>query len=159
MTFRISALLLLVCSSLAVSMLRADQEPAASFRVGIAFRSFTPNEPYNWRGAKTHVLPTTIWYPAAASAAEQPLQIPGLTFFVLGNVAQNATISSAPEKFPLILLSHGTGGTALSLAWFASALAARGFIVAGVNHPGNNAADPYTVEGFSTWWERARDLT
>ena len=159
MTFRISALLLLVCSSLAVSMLRADQEPAASFRVGIAFRSFTPNEPYNWRGAKTHALPTTIWYPAAASAAEQPLQIPGLTFFVLGNVAQNATISSAPAKFPLILLSHGTGGTALSLAWFASALAARGFIVAGVNHPGNNAADPYTVEGFSTWWERARDLT
>src|SRR5215831_10164031 len=159
MTFRISPLLLLVCSSLAVSTLRAEQEPAASFRVGMAFRSFTPNEPYNWRGAKTHALPTTIWYPAAASAAEQPLQIPGLTFFVLGNVAQNASIPIAPSKFPLILLSHGTGGTALSLAWFGSALAARGFIVAGVNHPGNNAAEPYTVEGFSTWWERARDLS
>lgn len=159
MTFRISARLLLVCLSVAVSMLRAEQAPAGGFRAGMAFRSFVPKEPYNWRGAKTQALPTTIWYPAAASAAEQPLQIPGLNFFVLGNVAQNASIPSAPAKFPLILLSHGTGGTALSLAWFASALAARGFIVAGVNHPGNNAVEPYTVEGFSTWWERARDLT
>jgi predicted dienelactone hydrolase len=158
MTFRISAPLL-VCLSLAVSALRAEQEPPGSFRVGMAFRSFAPNEPYNWRGAKTHALRTTIWYPADASAAEQPLQIPGLTFFVLGKVAQNASFPSGPAKFPLILLSHGTGGTALSLAWFASALAARGFIVAGVNHPGNNAAEPYTVKGFSTWWERARDLT
>lgn len=159
MTFRISLLLVLVFLSLAASTLRAEQATAATFRVGMAFRSFAPKEPYNWRGAKTHALSTTIWYPAAASAVEQPLQIPSLTLFVLGNVAQNASIAIAPAKFPLILLSHGTGGTALSLAWFGSALAARGFIVAGVNHPGNNAAEPYTVEGFSTWWERARDLS
>jgi len=152
-------LLVLVFLSLAAGTVRAEQAPTASFRVGMAFRSFAPKEPYNWRGAKTHALPTTIWYPVAASAAEQPLRIPGLTLFVLGNVAQNASIPIAPSKFPLILLSHGTGGTALSLAWFGSALAARGFIVAGVNHPGNNAAEPYTVEGFSTWWERARDLS
>src|SRR5215471_6058370 len=158
MTFRISPLLLLVCSSLAVSTLRAEQEPAASFRVGMAFRSYTPKEPYNWRGAKTHALPTTIWYPAADSAVEQPLQVPGLNIFVLGSVARNADLAVTPLKFPLILLSHGTGGTALSLAWFGTALAAHGYIVAGVNHPGNNAAEPYTVEGFSTWWERARDL-
>jgi predicted dienelactone hydrolase len=25
-----------------------------------------------------------------------------------------------------------------------------------VNHPGNNAAAPYTAKGFSIWWERAR---
>jgi predicted dienelactone hydrolase len=159
MTFRVSALLVLVSLSLSASMLRAEQAPSGSFCVGIAFRSFAPKEPYNWRGTKTHALPTTIWYPAGASAAEQPLKIPGLTLFVLGNVAQNASIPSAPAKFPLILLSHGTGGTALSLAWFGSALAAHGFIVAGVNHPGNNAAEPYTIEGFSTWWERARDLS
>jgi predicted dienelactone hydrolase len=28
-----------------------------------------------------------------------------------------------------------------------------------VNHTGNNAAEPYTAEGFSIWWERARDLS
>ncbi len=159
MNFRISALLVLVSLSVVASMLQAEQAPAGNFGVGITFRSFTPKEPYNWRGAKTHALLTTIWYPATGSTAERPLQIPGLTLFVLGNAAQNASMPSTPAKFPLILLSHGTGGTALSLAWFATALAARGFIVAGVNHPGNNAVEPYTVEGFSTWWERARDLS
>jgi predicted dienelactone hydrolase len=39
-----------------------------------------------------------------------------------------------------------------------TALAARGYIVAAVNHPGNNALEAYTPRGFSTWWERARDL-
>jgi predicted dienelactone hydrolase len=78
----------------------------------MAFRSYTPKEPYNWRGAKTHALRTTIWYPALESTAEQPLQVPGLNIFVLGNVAQNTYLAAAPSKFPLILLSHGTGGTA-----------------------------------------------
>jgi len=160
MTFGIlRRLLVLVSLALAASMLRAEQKSTGSFRVGMAFRSFAPPEPYNWRGAKTHALLTTIWYPAMGSAVEQPLQIAGLTIFTLGNVAQNASVPTTPAKFPLILLSHGTGGTALSLAWFGTALAARGYIVAGVNHPGNNAAEPYTVEGFSTWWERARDLS
>jgi predicted dienelactone hydrolase len=45
------------------------------------------------------------------------------------------------------------------MAWLGEALAAHGYIAAAVNHPGNNAAEPYTVEGFSLWWERARDLS
>jgi len=160
MTFQLLRVLVaFACLVLAPTLVRAQQKSATSFRVGMAFRSYTPKEPYNWRGAKTHALLTTIWYPAVDSAVEQPLQVPGLNIFVLGSVARNADLAVAPPKFPLILLSHGTGGTALSLAWFGTALAAHGYIVAGVNHPGNNAAEPYTVEGFSTWWERARDLS
>jgi predicted dienelactone hydrolase len=147
------------CLALAPILVRAQQKSATGLRVGMAFRSYTPTEPYNWRGAKTHALLTTIWYPAVDSTVEQPLQVPGLNIFLLGSVARNAELAVAPRKFPLILLSHGTGGTALSLAWFGTALAAHGYIVAGVNHPGNNAAEPYTVEGFSTWWEQARDLS
>lgn len=44
------------------------------------------------------------------------------------------------------------------LGWLGTALASHGYIVAAVNHPGNNGVEPYTVRGFSTWWERARDL-
>jgi predicted dienelactone hydrolase len=152
-------LFVFACLALAPTLVRTEQKSGTSFRVGIAFRSYTPKEPYNWRGAKTHVLRTTIWYPAVDSAVEQPLQVPGLNIFVLGSVAQKADLAVALPKFSLILLSHGSGGTALSLAWFATTLAAHGYIVAGVNHPGNNAAEAYTVEGFSTWWERARDLS
>jgi hypothetical protein len=30
-------------------------------------------------------------------------------------------------------------------------LAAAGYVVAGVNHPGNNALEPMTMEGFVLW--------
>jgi predicted dienelactone hydrolase len=121
----------------------ARPRPPAQFKVGMASRSFTPKEPYNWRGAKTHALQTTLWYRAAESSNEQPLDIPGFSqMFVGGSVARDASLSASPAKFPVILISHGTGGTALSVAWLGAALAKRGYIVAGVNHPGNNATEP-----------------
>ena len=45
------------------------------------------------------------------------------------------------------------------LGWLGAALASHGYIAAAVNHPGNNALEPYTAAGFSLWWERARDLS
>ena len=45
------------------------------------------------------------------------------------------------------------------LGWLGTALAAHGYIAAAVDHPGNNALEPYTPQGFSLWWERARDLS
>jgi predicted dienelactone hydrolase len=132
----------------------------AVFKVGMAFRSFKPQEPYNWRGAASHVLVTVIWYPAADTAVEVPAEIPGVTsVFVVGSMAQNAELASSPYQFPLIVFSHGTGGTGLSIAWLGTELAKHGYVVAAVNHPGNNATEPYSAEGFCTWWERARDLS
>jgi predicted dienelactone hydrolase len=45
------------------------------------------------------------------------------------------------------------------MGWLGTALAAHGYIAAAVNHPGNNALEPYTPQGFSLWWERATDLS
>src|SRR5208282_2237804 len=133
----------------------------SEFKVGGTLRAFTPpDREYNWRGAKTHALLATVWYPAAPSAVERPVEIPGLSqLFVLGSAAQDAKLASAPAKFPMIALSHGTGGSALQMAWLGTVLAAQGFIAVAVNHPGNNATEAYTAQGFSTWWERARDLS
>jgi len=58
-----------------------------------------------------------------------------------------------------VLLSHGTGASALMMAWLGADLAAHGYIAAAVNHPGNNGTEPYTPQGFILWWERARDLS
>ena len=44
------------------------------FKVGSAQRSVVPDGPYCWRGAKTHALLTTIWYPADAASVEQTLE-------------------------------------------------------------------------------------
>ncbi|MCM2423622.1 serine aminopeptidase domain-containing protein [Streptomyces sp. RKAG293] len=58
----------------------------------------------------------------------------------------------------MVLLSHGTGGSALDLAWLAEPLAEAGYLVAGVDHHGNNSVDGYLPEGFVFAWERPRDL-
>jgi predicted dienelactone hydrolase len=139
---------------------KAVPRSRSDFKVGMSFRTFKPGEPYNWRGAKTHVLGTTVWYPAAASAVEQPIEIPGMSeLFVIGRAARDANLASTLAKYPLVVLSHGTGGSALQMAWLGTAIAANGYIAVAVNHPGNNATEAYTAQGFSTWWERARDLS
>jgi predicted dienelactone hydrolase len=125
----------------------------------MAFRSFAPKEPYDWRGARAHTLDVVVWYPAEAIAREKPLVIRGLDIFELGRAAQDAPLAARAARFPLVVISHGTGGSGLSMAWLGEALAAHGYIAAAVNHPGNNAAEPYTAQGFSIWWERARDLS
>lgn len=132
----------------------------ARFKVGVQNRTFTV-EPYDWRGAATHALTTVIWYPADAAAVEKPQWIgpPDNPLFSAGIAAPDAPLVSSSAKFPLIVLSHGTGGSALSIAWIGTVLAAHGYIAAAVNHPGNNATEAYTAQGFSTWWERARDLS
>ena len=45
------------------------------------------------------------------------------------------------------------------MTWAAEPLAQAGFIVAAVDHHGNNAVDGYLPEGFAFWWERVLDLT
>src|SRR5215475_5315489 len=135
---------------------RAD----AVFKVGVTKRDFIPVEPYDWRGAKTHALRAMIWYPAAAEAREEAQWIgpPIFPFYSAGSAARDAPHAAGP-RHPLILLSHGFGGAASDLAWLGTALAAHGFIAVAVNHPGNNALEDYTVEGFSLWWLRAVDLS
>jgi predicted dienelactone hydrolase len=132
------------------------------FKIGSAMRRIVPPAPYEWRGAATHVLLTAVWYPADPQALEQPQRIGAPNappMFEAGNAAPDAALAPGPAKFPLILMSHGTGGSAPSMAWLAADLAAQGYIVAGVNHPGNTAIEPYTVQGFMLWWQRARDIS
>ncbi|MBZ5538691.1 MAG: peptidase [Acidobacteriia bacterium] len=152
----VSALLFIFCGSMP-----GQGKEAPLFKVGVEYRSISVDKPYNWRDAKTHALMASIWYPAAPDSDEQP-QLMGPAdrqLFELGRAATKATLASSPAKFPLIVLSHGTGGSALQMVWLGSFLAAHGYIAAAVNHPGNNAVEAYTAQGFSTWWERARDLS
>jgi len=159
---RISTLAACLVLVTALSARSVAQAPAtASFEVGVASRHLLPPEPYDWRGAGSHSLFEVVWYPAESSAKAKPQLIPpvGTAIFHAAAAAPEAPMAASPGKFPLILLSHGTGGTPQSIAWFATALAARGYIVAAVNHPGNNAIEPHTVQGFMLWWLRANDLS
>jgi len=91
--------------------------------------------------------------------AAHDIGAPGHEIFQGHAVAADAPLSAAHAIYPLLLLSHGTGGSADSLDWLGAGLAAAGYVVAGVNHPGNNALEPMTMEGFVLWWERALDMS
>jgi predicted dienelactone hydrolase len=154
----ILTLLLLLCAPVAVR----SETSEGGFKVGVAARRIVPPEPYDWRGAATHALRVTLWYPADARAQVEPQRIgapDAPPIFEAGEAAANAEMAQSPAAFPLVILSHGTGGTAQSMAWLGNALAAHGYVVAGVNHPGNNALEAYTVQGFILWWKRAQDVT
>ncbi|GLU47435.1 alpha/beta hydrolase family protein [Nocardiopsis ansamitocini] len=60
---------------------------------------------------------------------------------------------------PTVLVSHGTGGSAGQMDWLAEPLARAGFLVAAVDHHGNNHVDGYLATQFAALWERARDLS
>ena len=105
------------------------------------------------------LLRITVWYPAADSSRETPLTIgpEGHPFFLSGTAAQDAPFVD-DERRPIILLSHGFGGTARVMGWFGTALARAGYVVIAVDHPGNNGLDPMTVAGAELFWERPGDL-
>jgi predicted dienelactone hydrolase len=136
-------------------------DTATPYHVGQIWRVFHPGVVRDWRGARTEGLTTTIWYPVDPRIAESPHDIgaPGDPIFRGHPLADHARLSPTHAKYPLLLLSHGTGGSAVDLDWLASALAANGYIVAAVNHPGNNALEPLTRDGFLLWWERATDVS
>ena len=79
-------------------------------------RAFVPDEPYCWRGAKTHALVTTIGYPAEPASVEPPQCVgpSNAQPFAVGSAVPDAR--AAVGRFPLIVLSHG-GGSAVILGW------------------------------------------
>ena len=130
-------------------------------KVGMVTRDLRPAQRRNWRGAESQVLHTVVWYPALAGAVETPQVIgePEKPLFEAGSAMPHAGFAPSLQKLPLVLLSHGTGGSAEQMAWLGTALARAGFMAAAVEHPGNNAQAPYTAEGFILWWERATDVS
>ncbi len=58
---------------------------------------------------------------------------------------------------PLVVLSHGYGGSWRNLDWLAGELAGRGYIVAGPDHPGTTTFNKDPSQA-ATLWERPRDL-
>jgi predicted dienelactone hydrolase len=130
--------------------------------VGFSLRQLAAPADYNWRGSDDRTLSGIVWYPADINPGEQKEQYigpPDAPLFYAGRAAKDATLAPAFGRFPLIAVSHGTGGSAMQMAWLGTYLAARGYIVVAVNHPGNNAVTGYTTQGFIEGWERARDIS
>lgn len=97
---------------------------------------------------------TSIWYPAAnptyrAPVGDGPIFDP--TFAFIGPAI-------AQGKRTLVLLSHGSGGSADTLGWLTSGLVANGAIVLAINHPGSTSGDSSPRRSVDLE-ARANDLT
>lgn len=113
------------------------------------FQKIKVDVPYQWKDARG-----AVWYPTAA---------PNRTKLYADNkVFQGVHIAAkapvADGTFPIVLLSHGMGGTQMGLAWLADGLVARGAIVVTVDHPNSNFRDFDMAQGIHHW-TRAQDLS
>lgn len=82
-------------------------------------------------------LDVRIFYPSHSQQVPQ-IQAESDVFSGFSAIA-NAPLAAG--RFPLIVLSHGSGGNNTSLAWLAVPLAARGAIVIAANHPGSTTGN------------------
>ncbi|ARM87949.1 alpha/beta hydrolase family protein [Rhizobium sp. CIAT894] len=111
----------------------------------------------NWDADGPRPIRWSLWYRAADDARESDTA--ERSWFRKAAVARNAPARPAARPYPLVLLSHGTGGSAAGLEWLARRLVDRGFAALGVSHHGNTGIEPYRAEGFACLWERAPDLS
>ncbi|NML22908.1 dienelactone hydrolase [Pseudoflavitalea sp. G-6-1-2] len=96
---------------------------------------------------------TEVWYPTTDTLKASDKKY--------APVLRNYTVrdGSLPAgKLPLIMVSHGTGGSRHSLEWLAQSLVQSGFIVAAVDHWGNTTDNKIPVE-FMKPWERPQDIS
>jgi predicted dienelactone hydrolase len=89
-------------------------------------------------------LSVLVWYPSNAPAREQTIGLARQVVAADGKVA--------PGRHPLIVMSHGTGGSADEHLDTALALARAGYVVAAVNHTGDTWKDKrysFTARNFT----------
>ncbi len=103
-------------------------------------------------GFRTFTLPfpTLVLYPS-----DSPERLERLGPYEL-SVAMNAPITAG--AFPLIVISHGSGGTPLSHRTLAAHLARHGFVVAMPEHPGNNRNNNDLVDTVDNLNNRPRHI-
>lgn len=132
-----SRLLLVVLAWLACATAIAGQPPVAAGGVGYA--TFEIRDPV--RGGP---MTGYLFYPAAVTPAK-PARVG------VYDIDAVADARPLPGAKPLVLISHGHGGSGLGHADLATYLASHGFVVATVTHPGDNFRDA-SLDGHAEVW-------
>ncbi len=108
-------------------------DPAAPgpYPVGVTEITFERNSTTT---GEPRVLKTVVWYPAAAGTANES---PDAT----SKGVRDAALARDALPLPIILFSHGSGGTPLQSTYYTAHLASHGFVVVAPPHPGNTLND------------------
>jgi predicted dienelactone hydrolase len=117
---------------------------AGSCVAGVGFQQVAVPE----RDGKS--MPAGIWYPSNVEASPHPL----------GMFSQDVAVNGPIVGYglPLILISHGTGGSLSSHIDTALALARAGFVVVAITHTGDNYQDQSYTGNRRDLIERPRHI-
>lgn len=99
-------------------------------------------------------LHVAVWYPTADRGS---LAVVGESRVFHGIPVQKQAAIEAGVH-PLVVMSHGDGGSWRNLSWLAGDLARQGYIVAAPDHPGTTAFNR-SADQARRLWERPRDLS
>lgn len=103
---------------------------------------------------RAYPIAASVWYPLGTKTYIAPI---GGNILFKGTPAYIGAGVKA-GKFPLFLLSHGSGGAMDTISWLSSALAKRGAMVLAVNHQGSTSGDSSPRRSVRLD-ERAKDLS
>lgn len=117
---------------------------AALAQAGVGFEQITIADP------PSKPLAIGIWYPSDATASPQPLALYTQTVATRGAISGRA--------HPLVVISHGTGGSLASFYDTAIALAEAGFVAAAVTHTGDNYQDQSYTGSYINLIDRPRQM-
>lgn len=95
-----------------------------------------------------------VWYPSN-SQTQKTLYANGPVFEGIEAHVGGAIISG---QYPLVLFSHGMGGTDKAQAWLGAALAERGVVTVSINHP-NSSWGNFDMASGIEHWTRALDIS
>lgn len=85
--------------------------------------------------APAETLRAIVWYPSASASRDTVLGLRPVS------VALRGAFASGLTRYPVVLISHGTGGNEFGHLDAALALARAGYVVASLRHPGDNFLD------------------
>lgn len=122
---------------------------AVMANTGIGFQQITLADE-----ATNRPLDVAVFYPASSPSQTttmgEDIVFPGIA------VSKNAVPESG--EHPLIVVSHGYGGSWFNQFWLAQALVKQGYIVAAPNHPGTTTKD-MRPENAQVLWQRPHDIS
>jgi predicted dienelactone hydrolase len=130
---------------------------ACAFSLLAASTSHSQISAVGMRQIQSGGMTITLLYPTAAVA--QDVTYGAFTVQIASNAAPlSADSTAASGKRALIILSHGTAGSALPEHTLAATLARAGFVVAQPEHRGDNWQD-FSKAGPESWKTRPQDVS
>src|SRR4029453_16931558 len=102
-------------------------------------------------------LALAVFYPAALRDRSAARFV--MPFFANLELYKDAEAAFDGTARPLVMFSHGRGSNGLYYAWFAEALASRGYIVAALNHYRANTYDSTIAYLANKLGQRPREAT